>query len=29
MEALAAKIDGEGLSFNQAVRDVLPKGNRS
>jgi hypothetical protein len=29
MEALAAKIDGEGLSFNQAVRDVLPKGKRS
>ena len=29
MKALAAKIDGEGLSFNAAVRKVLPDGKRS
>lgn len=29
MKALAAKIDGEGLSFNEAVRKVLPKEKRS
>lgn len=29
MKALAAKIDGEGLSFNAAVRAALPEGKRS
>ena len=29
MKALAAKLDGESLSFNAAVREVLPDGKRS
>ena len=29
MKALAAKIDGAGLSFNQAVRETLPESKRS
>lgn len=29
MKALAAKIDGEGLSFNQAVRETMPASKRS